>query len=97
MLFDYFIMERKNKLSKKDKLILRIKDKPKDFTFEELETLLNILGYTKENNGKTSGSSVTFKSLGRRSIMLHKPHLRKELLSYQIKDIVLILEEEGLI
>ena len=30
-------------------------------------------------------------------IMLHKPHPRKELLSYQIKQLVEILEQEGLL
>ena len=30
-------------------------------------------------------------------IILHKPHPRKELLSYQIKQIIEILSEEGLI
>lgn len=30
-------------------------------------------------------------------ILLHKPHQRKELLDYQIKQLIEILEQEGLI
>lgn len=33
-------------MGKKDKLIKRLKSRPKDFTFDEAETLLNILTLT---------------------------------------------------
>lgn len=38
------------------KLINKLRSKPKDFTFDELETLLDLLGFTKSNKGRTSGS-----------------------------------------
>ena len=34
-------------MGKKEKLIERLKSKPKDFTFEELETLLGYLYYSR--------------------------------------------------
>ncbi|MCL2109531.1 MAG: type II toxin-antitoxin system HicA family toxin [Oscillospiraceae bacterium] len=83
-------------MSKKDKLIARLKTNPKDFTFDEAETLLGLCGYALSKSGKTSGSSVKFKK-GNNPIMLHKPHPGNELLEYQIKLIIKTLKKEGLI
>ena len=74
-------------MGQKEKLIKRLKTKPRDFTFDEAETLLGYLTYARSNKGKTSGSRV----------MLHKPHPRKELLEYQVKQLLEVLEQEGLI
>ena len=70
-------------MGQKEKLIRRLKSKPRDFTFQEAETLLGYLTYQRFNKGKTSGSRVLFYSEGRAPILLHKPHPRKELLEYQ--------------
>lgn len=64
-------------MGKKDKLIKKLKSKPRDFTFEEAETLLNYLSFSRSNKGKTSGSRVVFISETHGSILLHKPHPRK--------------------
>lgn len=66
-------------------------------TFEEVETLLKYLAYTRSDKGRTSGSRVMFTSSEHAPILLHKPHPRKELLAYQVKQLVEILEQEGLI
>lgn len=84
-------------MGQKEKLIQKLKSKPKDFTFQEAETLLGYLTYRRFNKGKTSGSRVLFCSEGRASILLHKPHPRKELLEYQVKQLLEILEQEGLL
>ena len=84
-------------MGQKDKLIKRLKSHPKDFTFDEAETLLKYLSYSRSDKGKTSGSRVKFVSTTNAPILLHKPHPRKELLDYQIKQLVEILEQEGLI
>ena len=84
-------------LGQKEKLIEKLKSKPKDFTFEEAETLLRYLTYRRSNKGKTSGSRVMFISDEHPPILLHKPHPRKELLAYQIKQLIEILEQEDLI
>ena len=83
-------------MGRKDKLIKRLKSNPKDFTFEEMKVLLELLGFEMSNKGKTSGSRVRFMK-GDIPIIMHKPHPRKELLEYQIKQIRAILESEGLI
>ena len=84
-------------MGQKDKLIKRLKSNPKDFTFEEAETLLQYLDYYRSNKGKTSGSRVMFVSDEHGSILLHKPHPAKELKSYQVKQLREALEQEGLI
>ncbi len=84
-------------MGQKEKLIKRLKSKPRDFTFAELETLLRFLSYELDNKGKTSGSRVMFISDNHAPILLHKPHNRKELLEYQIKQLLTLLEQEGLI
>jgi len=83
-------------LGKKEKLIARLKSKPKDFTFDEAKTLLEFLGYFMHNSGKTSGSRVCF-SKGKKVFRLHKPHPRKELLHYQIRELIDELQGEDLI
>ena len=83
-------------LSKKDKLIKKIKSRPKDFTMDEAEALFGYLGGKKSNKGKTSGSKIRF-TLGDLNIDLHKPHPANELKPYQIKQIIDQLEKEGII
>lgn len=84
-------------MGQKEKLIKKLKSKPKDMTFEEAETLLKYLAYTRSDKGRTSGSRVMFTNNEHAPILLHKPHPRKELLAYQVKQLAEILEQEGLI
>lgn len=84
-------------MGQKDKLIKKLKSKPRDFTFDEAETLLNYLSFSRSDKGKTSGSRVKFTSADYGVILLHKPHPRKELLEYQVKQLREKLEQEGLI
>jgi hypothetical protein len=84
-------------VGKKEKLIQRLKSMPKDFTFDEAASLLNYLGYIRSDKGRTSGSRVMFTNENHSTILLHKPHPRKELLEYQIKQLIEVLEQEGLI
>lgn len=83
-------------MGKKEKLINRLKSNPKDFTFEEMKALLEILGFVMSNKGKTSGLRVKFIK-NDVPIILHKPHPIKELLEYQIKQIIKVPEKEELI
>ncbi len=47
-------------MSKKEKEIERLKSKPKDFTYDEVKTILNNIGFFEDNKGRTSGSRVIF-------------------------------------
>jgi hypothetical protein len=72
----------------KEKLIERLKSRPKDFTFAEAERLLSLFGYIKSNKGKTSGSRVIFFKPGKPPIFLHRPHPQKELRAYAIEQLL---------
>lgn len=84
-------------MGQKEKLISRLKSHPKDFTFDEAAALLGYFSYSQSSKGKTSGSRVMFVSAQHPPIMMHKPHPRKELLAYQINQLISTLEQEGLI
>ena len=85
-------------MGQKEKLIEKLKSKPRDFSFDEAETLLRYFGYNSNNKGKTSGSRIMFvNEASKDKILLHKPHPRKELLQYQVKQLVEKLEKEKLI
>ena len=85
-------------MSKKDKLLAKLLSKPKDFTFNELETLLEYLVFYLDNVGKTSGSRVRFVNDELRIVIkLHKPHHQKVLLPYQIREVISKLEKGGII
>ena len=85
-------------MSKKEKLIQKLRSGEGSFTFDEAEVLLGFLGYRKSNKGKTSGSRVAFenKESGVRIIM-HRPHPQKELKDYQVRQLREHLEQEGLL
>ena len=84
-------------MSQKEKLLEKLRGKPRDFTFDDAARLLSYFGYSMSNKGKTSGSRVMFFGQNKDSILLHKPHPRKELLEYQIKQLIEKLTQEGLI
>lgn len=79
----------------KEKLLKRLKQKPKDFTFAEAERLLLMLGYEKSNKGKTSGSRVLFSKPERLPVFLHKPHPQNELKEYALKQLIAELTKNG--
>ena len=76
-------------MTKKDKLLERFLSMPKDFSYQELKTLLNSLGYEESNLGKTSGSRVLFFNVIKQSkIRIHKPHPGNILKKYQIVEVI---------
>ena len=81
-------------MSKKEKIIERLRSKPKDFTYDEEKRLLNNFGFIEDNKGKTSGSRVVFKNkFNNKEVEIHKPHPNNILKPYQIKIIIKKLEE----
>lgn len=83
-------------MGKKEKLVQRIKTLPNDFSFDELCTLLSSLGFEQMNMGKTSGARLRFVREDC-VIVMHKPHPGNELKQYQIRQVISVLESEGLI
>ena len=82
-------------MTSKNKLLDRFKRLPKDFTFDELDRLLYLLGYERSNKGKTSGSRIIYKDNENRPIMLHKPHPGNIIKEYAIKQILEELVRAG--
>lgn len=74
-------------MSKKEKLVARLLTCPKDFTYDELRSLLGLLGFEERSKGRTSGSRVEF-AKGRDTILLHKPHPNNQLKPYQVRQII---------
>ena len=83
-------------MSKKDKLVQKLKSKPRNFTYDEADALLTSLGMKKSNKGKTSGSRVGYELNGVK-VRMHKPHPHNELKAYQINDLLDTLTNGGLI
>ena len=85
-------------MTNKEKLIRRILQLPKDFTFEELGTILCQLGFEMDNKGKTSGSRVRFYNREKHlQYLAHKPHPQNIIKEKALKDIVVFLKENKLI
>jgi predicted RNA binding protein YcfA (HicA-like mRNA interferase family) len=84
-------------MGRRDKLIARLKSRPKDFTWEELARLLEGLGYQEAATGKTGGSRRRFVHATAPVIALHKPHPGNIIKMYVIEDVLRVLTEEGLI
>lgn len=84
-------------MTQKGKLINRFLSLPKDFTFDEIETLLSGFGYTKNNKVKTSGSRVAFKDKVNTPIILHKPHPDSIVKKYALKQVFEELVKAGYI
>lgn len=80
-------------MSKKEKIIERLKSKPKNFTYDEAKQILNMFGFIENNKGKTSGSRVVFINKEYKKITLHKPHPNNILKIYQINEIIRELKE----
>jgi len=81
----------------KEKLIERFRTIPSDFTFDELERLLKIFGYERDNKGRTSGSRVVFKDTNGSPIMLHRPHPGNIVKEYALKQVFEELKSRNMI
>lgn len=84
-------------MGRREKLVARLKGRPKDFTWDELVRLLEGLGYIEAATGKTGGSRRRFIHETAPTIALHKPHPGNIVKMYVIDDVLRILTEEGLI
>lgn len=85
-------------MGRKEKLIRRFLQLPKDFTFDEIITLLGYFDYRIDNKGATSGSRVSFKNTKTGvSINIHKPHPGSVMKEWMMKQIYLHLKNNSLI
>lgn len=83
-------------MGKKDKLINRLLKKPKDFTFDEMKSLLLYFGYELKQ-GKT-GSGVKFIKEGSNEVInFHRPHPNGVLKQYVLNQVIEKLRKDGLL
>ena len=83
-------------MSKKDKLLERLLKKPKDFTFDEMKSLLSYFGYELKQGG--TGSGVKFIRDGSNDVInFHKPHPNGVLKSYILDQVIEKLRKDGLL
>jgi hypothetical protein len=85
-------------VSRHQKLLKRFLERPKDFSFGELESLLAGFGYKAVKTGKTAGSRVAFINEDTKHIIrLHRPHPNNVLKTYQLVDLEQELRAKGFI
>ena len=84
-------------MGRKEKLLARLQKRPQDFTWDELTSLLKVLGYEQKKSGKTGGSRRRFVHPTAPTITLHKPHPTRIVKRYVINDILELLRKEEMI
>ncbi len=82
-------------MSKYQKALDRLKERPKDFTWKELQTIMNHLGYQDKKGAGSRRKSINPKS--NVIISLHQPHPKPHMKIYAHDIIIEHLQEEGLI
>lgn len=90
---DVLSLHKTGKMSRSEKLVIRLLSRPKDFTYSELKTLLLSMGYSEMQG---AGSRVCF-SREDHKIKLHKPHPGNLLKAYQVDLIIEALTARGLL
>lgn len=82
-------------MSKKKKLIQRLKTLPDDFTFQELKQVVGFYGFEELTVGKTTGSAVKFvnKKTGKK-LYLHRPHPGNIVKRYILQEVLKVIGEE---
>jgi predicted RNA binding protein YcfA (HicA-like mRNA interferase family) len=84
-------------MDKQDKLLVRLQRRPRDFTWDELRTVLRRLGFQQVRTGRTGGSRRRFVHPSGVIISLHQPHPGRILKRYQIDQILDTLAREGML
>lgn len=88
--------QRRKAMSKKDKLIDKLLRKPKDFTFDEMVSLLSYFEYELKQGG--TGSGVKFIKKGSNEVInFHRPHPSGILKRYVLEQVIEKLRKDGLL
>jgi hypothetical protein len=80
-------------MSKLEKSMCRLLSKPIDFSWQELVTLMNALGFELRTTGG-SGRKFIRPETGA-TLFIHEPHPASILKAYQIRAVIQFLHQEG--
>lgn len=81
-------------MSKKQKLIDRLIAIPKDFTWDELVSVLSGFGYKMQKPTGTSGRSFLNEE-NKHTFYFHKPHPGNIVKRYVLTDVIQTLKDQG--
>ena len=79
-------------MARAHKTLERLLSKPRDFTWDELATLMAHLGYDLKTTGGSSRKFIHGKT--RATLMMHEPHPARVLKMYQVQDALRFLRAE---
>ncbi len=82
-------------MSKFKKALERLKSRPKDFTWSELQNVMSHFGYHEIAGGGSRRKFINMKT--KVSISLHEPHPRPEIKTYALDIVIEHLKDEGLL
>jgi predicted RNA binding protein YcfA (HicA-like mRNA interferase family) len=78
-------------MAKIEKALKRLSSQPADFTWNELISLMEAMGYQLKTTGGSSRKFVRSDA----AFFIHEPHPRKVLKPYQMRGIIAFLRQEG--
>ena len=82
-------------MSKKAKLLAKLKNEPRGFTWAEAVTLMGTCDFeVKSARGGGSGRTFRHKTTGQK-VRLHEPHPQKTLLPYMVEVLIEGLKNAG--
>jgi len=84
-------------VTRSEKLVARLKARPKDFSWDELVRLLEGLGYRQAAAGRTGGSRRRFVHPTAPLISLHRPHPGRIVKRYVVDALLQLLTEADLL
>lgn len=84
-------------MTRRDQILRRLLTRARDFSWEELVTLLRGFGYGPLGGGKTGGSRVRFLHESCPPIILYRPQPSSVLKPYQLDQVEGVLKGEGLL
>ena len=83
-------------MSSLEKAKERLRNLPKDYTYDEARRLLSRIGFAERTQGKTSGSRVGFyREADDSVILLHKPHPQNVMSPGAVKALATFLKVKG--
>lgn len=86
--------EPNNPVSKKQKLLFKLRSRPKDMTWDEAKTLLSKCGFEDVSSGGGAGRMFVHAKT-RIKLRLHEPHPNNTLLPYMVKELFNALNDAG--